>query len=133
MGTVKLKGRSIWDTQAYGNDSWCWKTILDLGQMIEDHVRFKVGNGKEISAWYDRWNETQFLAKYISKREVLSAGFNDHSKLCDVIDGNKWKWPTDWSEKHNFLKNLQVPDLRDEPDCLMWVTNHGKLVKYRTS
>ncbi|GJY54986.1 RNA-directed DNA polymerase, eukaryota, reverse transcriptase zinc-binding domain protein [Tanacetum coccineum] len=100
INTVKLKGKSVWDTQSYGSDSWCWKTILSLRQLVNDHVKSKIGNGKTISAWYDRWNEDQALINTISKRDVCQVGFNDQSRLCDIVDGNRWKWPDDWLRKH---------------------------------
>ncbi|GJT14854.1 RNA-directed DNA polymerase, eukaryota, reverse transcriptase zinc-binding domain protein [Tanacetum coccineum] len=109
------------------------KVYLMLGEMVVDHVRFKSGNGKKISAWYDRWNENHALAKSIRKREVHLAGFNDQSKLCDVIDANRWKWSAEWFENHSFLKDVPVPTLTDELDCLIWVTNQGKMVNFKTS
>ncbi|GJX27994.1 RNA-directed DNA polymerase, eukaryota, reverse transcriptase zinc-binding domain protein, partial [Tanacetum coccineum] len=133
INTVKLKGRSVWDIQSYGTDSWCWKTILSLRNFVENHIRFKVGNGRSIFAWYDRWDGNQALAKNISKREVHLAGFDDHSKLYEIIDDNNWKWPAEWFGKYKFLHNYHVPTLVAEPDTLMWVTRQGKLVKFSTN
>ncbi|GJU10211.1 RNA-directed DNA polymerase, eukaryota, reverse transcriptase zinc-binding domain protein [Tanacetum coccineum] len=133
INTVKLKGRSIWDIQCFGNDSWCWKTILSLRKLVMDHIRHKIGNGRNISAWYDRWNDNQALINHISKREVCLAGFNDQSKLCDIVNDNKWKWPDDWLVKYNFLLNILVPTLKDEPDKVLWATKQGKLVKFSTN
>nr|GEY57086.1 RNA-directed DNA polymerase, eukaryota, reverse transcriptase zinc-binding domain protein [Tanacetum cinerariifolium]GEZ68052.1 RNA-directed DNA polymerase, eukaryota, reverse transcriptase zinc-binding domain protein [Tanacetum cinerariifolium] len=50
INTVKLKGRRIWDTQCYGNDSWCWKIILSLRNMVMDHIRHKISNERNISS-----------------------------------------------------------------------------------
>ncbi|GKB87009.1 ribonuclease H-like domain-containing protein, partial [Tanacetum coccineum] len=127
INTVKLKGRSIWDTQCYGNDCWYWKTIPSLRNMVMDRIRHKIGNGRNISAWYDMWNDNQTLSNHISKREVCLAGFNNQSKLCDIVDGNRWKWPDDWMVKHNFLLNILVPTFNDKPDNVQWVTNQGKM------
>ncbi|GJR19963.1 RNA-directed DNA polymerase, eukaryota, reverse transcriptase zinc-binding domain protein [Tanacetum coccineum] len=92
INTVKLKGKSVWDTQSYGSDSWCWKTILSLRQLVNDHVKSKIDNGKTISAWYDRWNEDQALINTISKSDVCQAGFKSEQI--------RWKWPDDWLRKH---------------------------------
>nr|GEX66737.1 DNA-directed DNA polymerase [Tanacetum cinerariifolium] len=94
---------------------------------------FKVGNGRSISVWYDRWDRNQALAKNISKREIHLVGFNDHSKLYDIIDDNNWKWPDEWLRKYNFLHNYPVPTLVVEPNILMWATRQGKLVKFSTN
>ncbi|GKC25347.1 RNA-directed DNA polymerase, eukaryota, reverse transcriptase zinc-binding domain protein [Tanacetum coccineum] len=116
-------------SKSYGSDSWCWKTILSLRNMVKDHIRHKISNGRNILAWYDRWNDNQTLSNYISKREVCLAGFNDQSKLCDIVDGNRWKWPDDWMVKHKFLLNIHVPTFNDEPDNVLWATNQGKMQK----
>ncbi|GKB24354.1 RNA-directed DNA polymerase, eukaryota, reverse transcriptase zinc-binding domain protein [Tanacetum coccineum] len=109
------------------------KTILSLRNMLMEHIRHKIGNGRNISAWYDRWNDNQTLSNHISKREVCLAGFNDQSKLCDIVYGNRWKWPDDWMVKHNFLLNIHVPTFNDEPDKVSWATNQGKMVKFSTN
>ncbi|GKB03254.1 RNA-directed DNA polymerase, eukaryota, reverse transcriptase zinc-binding domain protein [Tanacetum coccineum] len=108
------------------------KTILNLRKLVENHIRYKVGNGKTISAWYDKWSENQSLARNLSKREICLAGFNDQSKLCDIVDGNRWKWPNEWMNTHSFLLNIPIPTLVDEPDRALWVTNQGNMVKFRT-
>ncbi|GJW34582.1 RNA-directed DNA polymerase, eukaryota, reverse transcriptase zinc-binding domain protein [Tanacetum coccineum] len=112
-----------------GKAKVAWKDVC----MPKEQGRFKVGNGRSISAWYDRWDENQALAKNISKREIHLAGFDDLNKLYDVIDDNKWKWPAKWFGKYNFLHNYHVPTLAAEPDTLMWVTMQGKLVKFSTN
>ncbi|GJZ75071.1 RNA-directed DNA polymerase, eukaryota, reverse transcriptase zinc-binding domain protein [Tanacetum coccineum] len=76
------------------------------------------------------WNDNQTLSNHISKREVCLAGFNDQSKLCDIVYGNRWKWHDDWMVKHNFLLNIYVPTFNDEPDKVSWATNQGKMVKH---
>ncbi|GKC23577.1 hypothetical protein Tco_1025727 [Tanacetum coccineum] len=86
---TREKARVAWKKICQLKGQGGWKTILELRQMVVDHVRFKSDNEKKISAWYDRWNENHALAKSIKKREVHLAGFNDQSKLCDVIDANK--------------------------------------------
>ncbi|GJX96968.1 peptidase C48, SUMO/sentrin/Ubl1 [Tanacetum coccineum] len=133
INTVKLKGKSIWDTQCYANDSWCWKTILSLRTLVINHIRYKIGNGRSISVWYDRWNENNALSNNIPKRDVCLAGFNDQNKICDMIEGNRWKWPEDWLAKYSCLLNIPTPTLVEEPDKTLWVTNQGKMVKFRRS
>ena len=133
INTVKLKGRSIWEVQSYNTDSWCWKTILSLRQNVEDHIMYNVGDGKTISAWYDRWSNQQALAKSISRRVIHLAGFSDQSKLCDIINDNRWKWPDEWSRKYDVISNMSVPRLTQAPDKPIWITNNGNKVEFATS
>ncbi|PWA66526.1 RNA-directed DNA polymerase, eukaryota, Reverse transcriptase zinc-binding domain protein [Artemisia annua] len=133
INTVKLKGRSVWEVQSYSTDSWSWKTILELRNDVENHVKYKIGDGKTISAWYDRWNDQQALAKTINRRDIYSAGFNDQNKLCDLLDTNGWKWPQEWYTKYECTQSLTVPTLSSSPDVPVWVNNNGREVKFATS
>ncbi|GJY03088.1 RNA-directed DNA polymerase, eukaryota, reverse transcriptase zinc-binding domain protein [Tanacetum coccineum] len=51
VNVVKLKGRSIWDIQKESNDSWIWKTLLDLRGKIQRNVMKVLGNGKNTNVW----------------------------------------------------------------------------------
>nr|GFA32431.1 hypothetical protein [Tanacetum cinerariifolium] len=102
-------------------------------KLVMDHIWHKIGNGRNISAWYDKQNDNQALTNHISKREVCLAGFNDQSKLCDIVEGNKWKWPDDWLVKYNFLRSIPVPTLKDEPEKVPWATKQEKLLKFSTN
>ncbi|GKF82385.1 hypothetical protein Tco_0244041, partial [Tanacetum coccineum] len=101
INTIKLKGRSVWDTQSYDSDSWCWKTILGLRKMVDKHIRYKVGNG-----------------------------FTDQSRLCDIVEDNRWKWPEEWVSKYDLLQRIPVPILKDIQDKALWVTNKGDMVQF---
>nr|GEX44518.1 zinc finger, CCHC-type [Tanacetum cinerariifolium] len=80
-----------------------------------------------------RWNDNQALSNYISKREVCLAGFNDQSKLCDIVDGNRWKWSDDWMVKYNFLLSIPILIFNDEHDKVPWATKQRKMVKFSTN
>lgn len=94
---------------------------------------YNVGDGKTISAWYDRWSNQQALAKSISRRDIHLAGFSDQSKLCDIINDNRWKWPAEWSRKYDVISNMSVPRLTQAPDKPIWITNNGNKVEFATS
>ena len=56
----------MWDVEESKTDSWCWKTILEHKKFVERHIMFKVGNGKDILVWHDKWNGQQTFSKTIS-------------------------------------------------------------------
>ena len=47
VNMFKLRGRSIWDIQKYDNDSWMWKTMLDLRNKVRSSVWKILGDGKD--------------------------------------------------------------------------------------
>ncbi|GKA68204.1 hypothetical protein Tco_0768121 [Tanacetum coccineum] len=44
--SVKLRGKNIWEISADTNDSWGWKNLLQIKDLIKDNVR-----------WSDEWYE----------------------------------------------------------------------------
>nr|GFA47568.1 RNA-directed DNA polymerase, eukaryota, reverse transcriptase zinc-binding domain protein [Tanacetum cinerariifolium]GFA47591.1 RNA-directed DNA polymerase, eukaryota, reverse transcriptase zinc-binding domain protein [Tanacetum cinerariifolium] len=51
----RLKGRSIWEVQSDCNSSVGWKNILSLRDKTREHVLWKIGNGRSVNVWHDRW------------------------------------------------------------------------------
>ena len=47
-------GKSIWDAQPKGSDSWCWKSLLSAREVLEEGLRRRVGDGESIKIWEDR-------------------------------------------------------------------------------
>ncbi|GKC39954.1 RNA-directed DNA polymerase, eukaryota, reverse transcriptase zinc-binding domain protein [Tanacetum coccineum] len=54
---VKLKGKSLWEVSTESNDSWIWKALLGLREKARQHIEYIVGDGKKVSAWYDKWHD----------------------------------------------------------------------------
>ncbi|GKG17609.1 hypothetical protein Tco_0362566, partial [Tanacetum coccineum] len=55
VNTVKLKGKSIWEAESTDNDSYGWKELMKIRDKIKPFVIFKIGDGKSISVWHDKW------------------------------------------------------------------------------
>ncbi|GJY26444.1 RNA-directed DNA polymerase, eukaryota, reverse transcriptase zinc-binding domain protein, partial [Tanacetum coccineum] len=74
-----------------------------LRDKAKEHIKYIVGNGKNISAWYDKWNEIGPLCQIIDIRDLYNARFD---------------------------KNVTVPTLSDTHDKAMWRCNNGDLTKF---
>lgn len=84
------KGKAVWGRYGCG----IWKSI----QMIEDvwkFIRFKLGSGKEIRFWEDRWVRDGLLKE--SFRILYGLSIDPLDKVVDWFD---------------FLGNIWVPRLR---------------------
>ena len=55
MNARYFGGKSIWDVQQRGSDSWCWKSLLNAREVLEEGLRRRVGDGESIKIWEDRW------------------------------------------------------------------------------
>ncbi|GJX15655.1 hypothetical protein Tco_0216487 [Tanacetum coccineum] len=124
-GSIKLKMRSVWDVAADSKDSWVWKSLLSLRDWVGKHMRYKVGNGKSNNVWYDKWNDGDYLSKNISKKKIFYGGFNDQTKLVDVMDSDGWKWSADWFLKYLWISSMKTPILNNCPDKAVWVDSNG--------
>ena len=116
INTYKLKGRSVWDVEIETKDSWGWKCLLNLRDIVGRHMRYKIGDGKNVNIWHDKWNSEISLASRISKKEIFYAGFKDTNCVADMIDEHGWKWPPNWLSKYNWLSVITVPTLNNHPD-----------------
>ncbi|GJZ84342.1 hypothetical protein Tco_0649681 [Tanacetum coccineum] len=133
INVVKLKNRSVWDVAIDPKYSWGWKCILNLRNMVRDHIRFSIGNGKSVNVWHDNWNSERSLASMISKKEIFYAGFKDQDCIADLRVAKGWKWPPEWIIKFPWLKDLQDPVLSNYPDKPIWVDNDGNTRRFSTA
>ncbi|GJW75379.1 hypothetical protein Tco_0134749 [Tanacetum coccineum] len=56
VNTVKLGGVSNWVVQKEECDSWGWKSLLTIKDLIKSHILYKIGNEEDTYMWYDNWS-----------------------------------------------------------------------------
>ena len=64
---VKLRGLSFWEVNTEYNDCWNWKNLLGLRDNVKKYIEFKIGNGRKIYVWNDKWCDIGTLSQIISK------------------------------------------------------------------
>ncbi|GJV45039.1 hypothetical protein Tco_1429575 [Tanacetum coccineum] len=117
-------------------DSNCsigWRNILKWRDKVRQHVYYKFGNRKSVSAWYDKWSIEGPLCEFISAREIYDARLSSDYNVASLIQNGNWCWPMEWTSKYPFLNMLQVPSLIDDAyDEVVWVTRAGHKTKFVT-
>ncbi|GJR84895.1 RNA-directed DNA polymerase, eukaryota, reverse transcriptase zinc-binding domain protein [Tanacetum coccineum] len=129
VNVVKLKGTSIWDIKANHNDSCGWKKLLDLRSRVKNHVFYKVGNGKNIFVWFDRWDIKGPLYDIIPKRVWYEERFSDNEKILNGMN-DKVLWLNNQSEKKDFSTKQAWWDLRDNATRVEWFATQDRLAKW---
>ncbi|GJZ74268.1 RNA-directed DNA polymerase, eukaryota, reverse transcriptase zinc-binding domain protein [Tanacetum coccineum] len=129
---VKLKGRSIWEIDYAGSDSCGWKKMLDLRDKVRHHPMFQVGNGKSISAWFDKWCSLGPLSSFIPNKAIFDARMSDKDCLADIIHEGKWMWPEEWNVTFPQLRSIKIPMLRDGVDGVKWMDKNNQVCKFST-
>ncbi|GJR17132.1 RNA-directed DNA polymerase, eukaryota, reverse transcriptase zinc-binding domain protein [Tanacetum coccineum] len=82
---VKLKGKSIWEADIESNDSHGWKELIRIRDKIKPYVRFRIGDGKSISIWHDKWCDQGLLDKIINNRDIYDVRMSNETCLADAI------------------------------------------------
>ncbi|GJV83163.1 hypothetical protein Tco_1523061 [Tanacetum coccineum] len=101
--------------------------IKDLG-VWNEHIRWKLGNGKSVNVWHDRWCSVSPLSDFITTRDMYDARLRNECTVREVIHEGRWKWPAEWNNDFAELDQLQVPmsreDMEDKADKIkMWRPN----------
>ncbi|GJU27660.1 MAK10-like protein [Tanacetum coccineum] len=121
------------DVNLASNVSWGWRKLLQIRHRVRPHIWYKLGDGKQASVWFDKWEEYCPIMQHLSYRTITSAGFNFQEKVKDVILNGKWKWPSSWVVSFPVLSTIKVPLLNEEhEDCLFWRRNDGSLITFST-
>lgn len=69
LNVIKLKKRFIWDIDIEKKDNCGWKCLLNLRSWVGDHIRYRIGDGKSINVWHDRWyTDTPLSNFFLSKK-----------------------------------------------------------------
>ncbi|XP_071939813.1 uncharacterized protein [Coffea arabica] len=50
-----FRGSFFWEMNINAGDSWVWKSFLSARELLEEGVRLRVGDGKQIDIWEDKW------------------------------------------------------------------------------
>nr|GEV83709.1 hypothetical protein [Tanacetum cinerariifolium] len=133
ISTVNLK-KGVFVRWISNNDNWIWNNVLDLRSVVRMNMIYKIGNGRKVSLWHDRWSDKLTLDFILSRREVYSAGFSNIETVCGCINGNRWRWPNEWFLKYPILSQIHVPNLNNEiEDKLLWRTNNGILKAFSSN
>nr|GEV95019.1 hypothetical protein [Tanacetum cinerariifolium] len=130
----KLKGRSFWDIPNKEGSSWIWRRILKVRCLLRDHIVSKIRDGKGTSLWFDNWHLICFLSNFISKRKIHYFGLSLKTKVVDVIDRGKWKWPKVSCDEFDGLLCINPFVLFEyRIDKIMWRTNSGRHKNFNVS
>ncbi|GJR15370.1 RNA-directed DNA polymerase, eukaryota, reverse transcriptase zinc-binding domain protein [Tanacetum coccineum] len=123
QGGLCFKSLEVWNTtlldvEIDSKDSWGWKCLLNLRSWVGNHMRYKIGDGKSINVWHDKWNSDVSLSSKISKKEIFYAGFKDQDKIQDP---DQAIWVDNNGNEKRFSTNTVWKDVRG---------NHGKVNWY---
>ncbi|GJU86462.1 hypothetical protein Tco_1294008 [Tanacetum coccineum] len=117
----KLQGKSIWEVQSDCNRSVGWKNILSLRDKNREHIWWKIGNGRSVNVWHDKWCSVSPLSDFIEARDIYDARLSNNCIVSEVIQEGRWLWLEEWSNDFEELMQVQIPNINDgNEDTAVW-------------
>ncbi|GJR14347.1 reverse transcriptase zinc-binding domain-containing protein [Tanacetum coccineum] len=113
---------------------WGWKNLLNIRDLIMNNVKCIVGNGNDITVWFDNWNDMGHLFKILSHRDLYDARLKEDLNLSDMITKGQWNWPEEWYDKFPMVTQIAYPALNDvNTDRIVWRNRDEKDLKFSVS
>ena len=106
------------------NPSYAWRSIHKSIEILQQGTRWRVGNGKTIHIWDDRWLPTPTTYKVISPRK----DFGDFPIVSALVDQDTRRWRKDIFDRVFLgfevekIISIPIPHYPQE-DQLIWVGN----------
>lgn len=72
------------------NPSYTWQSILAAQPLVQEGMRWRVANGRDIRIWKDKWLPTTSTHKVCSARLFLDSD----TRVCELIKPESASWKT---------------------------------------
>ena len=125
-----LRGRSLWDVQIPSNNSWTWRKVLQLRPLYRPLFKYIMGDGLNISLWFDNWLPSGPIHSHMGDRVIYDAGLARNANVAVIIHEHHWQWPVANSSDLLALKE-ETQALSFHPsglqDSIFWLPSSSGL------
>ncbi|KAG7551508.1 Reverse transcriptase domain [Arabidopsis thaliana x Arabidopsis arenosa] len=132
-----IKNSSFWEISESPTDSWTWKAILRLRPVAENFLKATVGNGQDISFWFDSWTPLGPLIKCLGPDGPRQLRVPIKSKVKDACNDSGWSLPSPRSDAaldlHIYLTTVIAPTRSASSDEYDWVVDSTKCNGFSSS
>ncbi|KAL0408314.1 UNVERIFIED_CONTAM: putative ribonuclease H protein [Sesamum radiatum] len=73
------------------NSSYTWRSILEGRQVIEEGIKWRLGDGNSVRVWGDKWIPRPYTFQPITPASV----FNPELRVAELIDKDSRSWNSD--------------------------------------
>lgn len=101
--------------------SYLWRSLLAARPLIEEGHAWRIGDGRSVSIWNDRWIG---IEKYGKTSSIEKEGWSD-AKVAEVIEEETGRWNKDLQHEllyHNDVEKIVRIPLSSQPtkDRRIW-------------
>lgn len=68
-----------------------WRSLWSALDLVREGVAWRVGNGRRVNIWGDKWLSSMTYPKILSPTQLMSRD----SKVCNLIDEEERVWNLD--------------------------------------
>lgn len=113
--TAYLKGKSIWAVEAKDDHPWSWKKLLTMRESFKEHIQYIVGDGRQLSLFYDNWMQT------VPIRDSINSNIANWGSELKVRSwwstSGEWCIPSSFCRRHpNIVQTMRSYSLSEIPD-----------------
>lgn len=132
----QMKGESFWAIDEAKYTSSSWRSLLSLRGLAAGFLKARVGNGQQISFWYDHWTPLGPLIQrfgVLGPRELQIHELASVAQACNI---NGWLLRGARSpaaeELHTHLTTIPLPSLSSIEDSYVWEIDGTEIQNFST-
>ena len=115
---------SVMEAATPTSASYAWKSIIREREVIRRGAIWRIGDGKSVDIWGDRWLPLKHSPKFLSPRRNMGGA----AKVCSLIDQDQRCWKVDVLESTFMAFEAAMVHTiplchTDQPDALIWPHN----------
>lgn len=88
-----MKGRNFWNLKMPSDPFWVWRKLLNLGPLVQPHIKSLDGNGIAMSLWFDNCHPLGPLVQKFEPRIIYDLGLSQDTKVAAIMSRTLWAFP----------------------------------------
>lgn len=132
----KIKDGIFWCLDEKKQTSWTWKTILNLRPIARNFLRSSLGNGLQLSFWFDWWTPLGPLIDFLGTSGPAQTGISLQAKVANACSSVGWNLrPARSSHAESlqiYLTTVSPPSLASDLDSFSWLIGSEELENFST-
>lgn len=131
-----MKEKKNWAIDASKTTSSSWRSLLSLRGLSAGFLKVKLGNGQQISFWYDQWMPLGPFIKLFGLLGLRELQIDISASVSQACNSDGWLLRGARSpaaeELQTHLTTVYLPTLRSEQDTYVWVVDGVELQDFST-
>jgi hypothetical protein len=121
MKAKYFRNEDFMSAQLGRRHSYAWRSIFNARGIVDDGSMWRVGNGKKVGIWKDRWLPPPLSTLTFSPHQRLDAD----ARVCSLLDLSTGRWNTQIIQDNFTIADAAgiysvIPSPQLAPDTMIW-------------